>query len=59
MATSSTDIMVWERYFLGDTVGCSVRPFQGLEISTILLGKVTLVTSWRNEFSRRDSKGQI
>lgn len=56
MDTITTDIIVWERYLLGETGICSVRPFQGFEISTILPEKVTL-TSWRSEMNARDSSG--
>ena len=37
---------------------CSIRPFQGLEISTMQLEKVTF-TSWRSELNVRDRNGQI
>lgn len=58
MDTIMTDIIVWERYFLGETVACSVRPFQGLEIRTILLGKATY-TPWESALNIMDSNGQI
>lgn len=59
MDKNMTDIIVWEIFsWKHSGMFHSVRPFQGLEISTIQLEKVIL-TSWRSALSIRDRYGQI